>query len=88
VFYTVIEGIWESRGSTVRPRAARAVSKMNLRIGGPDEARATDTEIDKVYFEKLAPHIARVYHLEYDNQIKSSLASEGYFWKPIEVIHD
>ena len=49
---------------------------------------STDTEIDKKYFEKLAPHIARVYHLEYDNQIKSALASEGYFWKPIEVIHD
>ena len=49
---------------------------------------STDTEIDKVYFERLAPHIARVYHLEYDTQIKSALASEGYFWKPIEVIQD
>ena len=41
-----------------------------------------------MYFEKLAPYITRVYHLEYDNQTKSSLASEGYFWKTMEVTHD
>jgi len=49
---------------------------------------STDTEIDKMYFEKLAPHITRVYHLKYDDQTKSSLASEGYFWEPMEVTHD
>ena len=49
---------------------------------------STDTEIDKMYFKKLAPHITRVYHLKYDDQTKSSLASEGYFWKPMEVTHD
>jgi len=49
---------------------------------------STDTEIDKIYFEKLAPHITRVYHLKYDDQTKSSLASESYFWKPMEVTHD
>jgi len=49
---------------------------------------STDTEIDKIYFDKLASHITRVYHLEYDDQTKSSLASEGYFWKPMEVTHD
>jgi len=49
---------------------------------------STDTEIDKMYFEKLAPHITRVYHLKYDDQTKSSLASEGYFWETMEVTHD
>jgi len=49
---------------------------------------STDTEIDKMYFEKLSPHITKVYHLKYDDQTKSSLASEGYFWKPMEVTQD
>lgn len=49
---------------------------------------STDTEIDKMYFEELAPHITRVYHLQYDDQTLSSSADEGYFWRTLEVTHD
>lgn len=42
---------------------------------------STDTEIDKAYFEKMAPHITRVYHLVWDEREISSTSKEGYFWK-------
>lgn len=41
---------------------------------------STDTEIDLQYFHTLQPHIARAYHLNYDEQQKMTLAEEGYFW--------
>jgi len=49
---------------------------------------STDTEIDKQYFEKLTPYLTRVYHLVWNNQDLSSRATEGYFWKTMEVTHD
>ena len=42
---------------------------------------STDTEIDLQYFQTLQPHIARAYHLNYDEQQKQTIASEGYFWE-------
>ncbi|MCL4202930.1 MAG: DNA sulfur modification protein DndD [Pirellulaceae bacterium] len=42
---------------------------------------STDTEIDRDYFESLQPHIARAYHLTYDDRRKLTVAEEGYFWK-------
>lgn len=41
---------------------------------------STDTEVDRPYFESLKPHIARSYHLDYDQKRKSSLVREEYFW--------
>jgi DNA sulfur modification protein DndD len=49
---------------------------------------STDTEVDKVYFEKLAPHLTRVYHLEWNPNEASSTATEGYFWNTPEVTQD
>ena len=42
---------------------------------------STDTEIDRPYFEALAPHISRSYHLSHDEGLGLSRTSEGYFWK-------
>jgi DNA sulfur modification protein DndD len=41
---------------------------------------STDTEIERNYFQKLQPQIARAYHLNYDEKQKQTVASEGYFW--------
>jgi len=41
---------------------------------------STDTEIDQQYFHSLQPHIARAYHLNYDEASKRTIAEEGYFW--------
>jgi DNA sulfur modification protein DndD len=41
---------------------------------------STDTEIDLQYFHALQPHIARAYHLNYDEQRRMTVAEEGYFW--------
>ncbi|GAH62928.1 unnamed protein product, partial [marine sediment metagenome] len=49
---------------------------------------STDTEIDKIYFDKLLPYITRVYHLKFDDQTASSFGEDGYFWKALEVIAD
>ncbi|MFV1965750.1 MAG: DNA sulfur modification protein DndD [Pirellulaceae bacterium] len=42
---------------------------------------STDTEVDRQYFHDLQPHIARAYHLNYDDQSKVTKAEEGYFWE-------
>jgi DNA sulfur modification protein DndD len=42
---------------------------------------STDTEIELRYFQALQPHIARAYHLNYDEQTKSTVAEEGYFFQ-------
>lgn len=42
---------------------------------------STDTEIEESAFDKLQPAIARAYHLEYDDESKSTTATEGYFWQ-------
>jgi DNA sulfur modification protein DndD len=41
---------------------------------------STDTEVDQDFYVKLQPHIARAYHLNYDEAEKVTLAREGYFW--------
>ncbi len=42
---------------------------------------STDTEVDRQYYQALQPHIARAYHLNYDEQTKQTVGEEGYFWK-------
>ena len=42
---------------------------------------STDTEVDRDYYEALQPHIARAYHLNYDEDERVTVAEEGYFWK-------
>lgn len=41
---------------------------------------STDTEIERDYFQQLQPHIARAYHLNYDEAQRCTVAREGYFW--------
>jgi DNA sulfur modification protein DndD len=41
---------------------------------------STDTEVDRHYYQALQPHIARAYHLCYDEQTRSTHGEEGYFW--------
>jgi len=41
---------------------------------------STDTEIEREFFHQLQPHIARAYHLRYDEQRRVTEAEEGYFW--------
>lgn len=43
---------------------------------------STDTEIERDYFHALLPHIARAYHLRYDEQTRETQPEEGYFWEP------
>lgn len=42
---------------------------------------STDTEVERSYFDALKPHIARSYHLHYDETTKSTEPSSGYFWE-------
>jgi DNA sulfur modification protein DndD len=42
---------------------------------------STDTEVDQNFYSQLQPHIARAYHLNYDETEKVTLAREGYFWQ-------
>jgi DNA sulfur modification protein DndD len=46
---------------------------------------STDTEIERDYFQKLQPHIARAYHLDYDEGSKQTIVNEGYFWDAAPV---
>lgn len=41
---------------------------------------STDTEVDHRYYESLEPHLARAYHLNYDEAERATMAEEGYFW--------
>jgi DNA sulfur modification protein DndD len=41
---------------------------------------STDTEVDRPYYDELAPHISRAYHLNYDEEQKMTVGEEGYFW--------
>lgn len=47
---------------------------------------STDTEIERQYFHDLQPHIARAYHLNYDEKQKLTVAAEGYFWDAVPVV--
>jgi DNA sulfur modification protein DndD len=42
---------------------------------------STDTEVDRHYYHALEPHIARAYHLGYDEKTRSTHGEEGYFWE-------
>ena len=49
---------------------------------------STDTEIDREYSKSLEKHIARTYHLKYDELAKATEVEPGYFWTvpiPVEV---
>jgi DNA sulfur modification protein DndD len=41
---------------------------------------STDTEVDREAYARLEPHLARAYHLEYDEATKCTTGTEGYFW--------
>ena len=41
---------------------------------------STDTEVDETSYNELQPHIARAYHLDYDEHEKTTTARQGYFW--------
>ena len=41
---------------------------------------STDEEIDKESWERLKPHIGRSYHLQFDDNARSTTATKGYFW--------
>jgi DNA sulfur modification protein DndD len=42
---------------------------------------STDTEVDRHYYHDLQPHIARAYHLGYDEESRATQGEEGYFWR-------
>jgi DNA sulfur modification protein DndD len=42
---------------------------------------STDTEVDRHYYQALLPHIARAYHLRYDEESQATHGEEGYFWE-------
>jgi DNA sulfur modification protein DndD len=42
---------------------------------------STDTEVDRQYYKDLQPHVARAYHLNYDEKERRTVGEEGYFWK-------
>jgi DNA sulfur modification protein DndD len=44
---------------------------------------STDTEVDRDYYQALQPHIARAYHLNYDEDRRVTVAEEGYFWRGV-----
>ncbi len=41
---------------------------------------STDTEVDHKHYHDLQPHIARAYHLNYDETTRRTVGEEGYFW--------
>ncbi len=45
---------------------------------------STDTEVDKHFYNELAPHISHAFHIMYDKNEGGSDMTEGYFWKTNE----
>ena len=41
---------------------------------------STDTEVDQRYYDLLKPSLARAYQLDYDEQDRTTVGREGYFW--------
>jgi DNA sulfur modification protein DndD len=41
---------------------------------------STDTEVDREYYRLLQPHVARAYHLAYDEGKRLTEGESGYFW--------
>lgn len=46
---------------------------------------STDTEVDAQAYRSLRSHIARAYHLSYDEKTRSTSGEPGYFWKEHEA---
>jgi DNA sulfur modification protein DndD len=42
---------------------------------------STDTEVDRPYYQALQPHIARAYHLNYDEGARRTVGEEGHSCK-------
>jgi DNA sulfur modification protein DndD len=42
---------------------------------------STDTEVDAALFSMLQPYVSHAYHLQYDDEERSTTATPGYFWK-------
>lgn len=42
---------------------------------------STDTEIDEEAYERIAPHVGRAYHLEFDPATNATSIEDGYFWE-------
>jgi DNA sulfur modification protein DndD len=42
---------------------------------------STDTEVTQEFYNELEPHLARAYHLNYDETTKVTTPVEGYFWR-------
>jgi DNA sulfur modification protein DndD len=40
---------------------------------------STDTEVDREYYRLLEPHVARAYHLNYDEEDRFTVGEPGYF---------
>jgi hypothetical protein len=49
---------------------------------------STDTEVDRHCYQALEPHIARAYHLRYDEESRATHAEEGYFWEQTQGASD
>jgi DNA sulfur modification protein DndD len=41
---------------------------------------SSDSEVDREYYQSLRPHIARAFHLNFDEVAKRTVGEEGYFW--------
>ena len=41
---------------------------------------STDTEVDREYYRLLEGHVARAYHLRYDEEERFTVGESGYFW--------
>lgn len=41
---------------------------------------STDTEIDKVYLQDLAPYLSKAYHLRFNEESGDTQVADGYFW--------
>ncbi len=41
---------------------------------------STDEEIDEDSLARLSPHIGKAYHLEFDEALRSTRVTSGYFW--------
>ncbi|MGZ3397242.1 MAG: hypothetical protein ACXVB2_24290, partial [Isosphaeraceae bacterium] len=46
-----------------------------------DLRRASGLATPNIGYQALQPHIARAYHLSYDEGQRMTVAEEGYFWK-------
>jgi DNA sulfur modification protein DndD len=44
---------------------------------------STDTEVDREYYRLLQGHVARAYHLEYDEVDRVTIGQPGYFWEEV-----